>query len=209
MDPIGEPVDGLVELRGIVEKPKREEAPSNLAVSGRYLFPPQIFDALDRIEPGAGGELQLTDAIALLLKEQPVYGAICTFGRYDVGQKIDFLQGERRARARPRRSRPGVRDVPEGPRAATRARVISLEDARAHILAAVEPLTPRIVRRDEARGLVLAEAVVAAEAVPPFANTGMDGYAVRAADTAAAPVRLRVVGELAAGRAPTRSGRGR
>ena len=91
-DPIGEPVDGLVELRDIVEKPRREDAPSNLAVSGRYLFPPQIFDALDRIEPGAGGELQLTDAIALLLKEQPVYGAICTFGRYDVGQKIDFLK---------------------------------------------------------------------------------------------------------------------
>ena len=83
--------------------------------------------------------------------------------------------------------------------------MISLEDARAHILSSVEPLTPRIVRRDEARGLVLAEPVVAAEAVPPFANTGMDGYAVRAADTAAAPVRLRVVDELAAGRAPTRS----
>ena len=52
---------------------------------------------------------------------------------------------------------------------------------------------------------MLAEPVVAAEAVPPFANTGMDGYAVRAADTAAAPVRLRVVDELAAGRAPTRA----
>jgi molybdenum cofactor synthesis domain-containing protein len=82
--------------------------------------------------------------------------------------------------------------------------VISLEDARARILSSVEPLTPRVVRRDDARGLVLAESVVAGEAVPPFANTGMDGYAVRAADTAAAPVRLRVVDELAAGRAPTR-----
>jgi UTP--glucose-1-phosphate uridylyltransferase len=91
-DPKGEPVDGLVELRGIVEKPKADEAPSNLAVSGRYLFPPDIFDALDRIEPGRGGELQLTDAIALLLETQPVYGAICTYGRYDVGQKIDFLK---------------------------------------------------------------------------------------------------------------------
>ena len=91
-DPIGDPVDGLVELRGIVEKPKREDAPSNLAVSGRYLFPPDIFDALDRIEPGAGGELQLTDAIALLMKSQPVYGAICTYGRHDVGKKIDFLK---------------------------------------------------------------------------------------------------------------------
>jgi UTP--glucose-1-phosphate uridylyltransferase len=91
-DPVGVPVDGLVELRGIVEKPERGSAPSNLAVSGRYLFPPDIFDALDRIEPGRGGELQLTDAIALLLEAQPVYGAICTFGRYDVGQKVDFLK---------------------------------------------------------------------------------------------------------------------
>ena len=91
-DPVGEPVDGLVELRGIVEKPKREDAPSNLAVSGRYLFPPAIFDALDRIEPGAGGELQLTDAIALLMQTQTVHGAICTFGRHDVGKKIDFLR---------------------------------------------------------------------------------------------------------------------
>ncbi|MGH8977378.1 MAG: UTP--glucose-1-phosphate uridylyltransferase GalU [Acidimicrobiia bacterium] len=91
-DPIGEPVDGIVELRGIIEKPERGSAPSNFAVSGRYLFPPDIFEALDRIEPGRGGELQLTDAIALLMEAQPVYGAICTFGRYDVGQKLDFLK---------------------------------------------------------------------------------------------------------------------
>jgi UTP--glucose-1-phosphate uridylyltransferase len=91
-DTVGEPVDELVELRGIVEKPRPEDAPSNLAVSGRYLFPPEIFDALDRIEPGAGGELQLTDAIALLIKSQPVYGAIVTSGRHDVGKVIDFLK---------------------------------------------------------------------------------------------------------------------
>jgi UTP--glucose-1-phosphate uridylyltransferase len=91
-DPAEEPVDGIVRLRGIIEKPQPDEAPSNLAVSGRYLFPPDIFDALDRIEPGRGGELQLTDAIALLMHAQPVYGAICTFGRYDVGQKLDFLK---------------------------------------------------------------------------------------------------------------------
>jgi UTP--glucose-1-phosphate uridylyltransferase len=91
-DPAGEPVDGLLPLRGIVEKPKREDAPSNLAISGRYLLPPTIFAALDRIEPGAGGELQLTDAIALLLEDEPVYGAICTFGRHDVGKKQDFLR---------------------------------------------------------------------------------------------------------------------
>jgi molybdopterin molybdotransferase len=83
--------------------------------------------------------------------------------------------------------------------------VIPLADAQARILAAVEPLAPRLHPIDRARGLVLAEDVVAGEAVPPFANTGMDGYAVRAADTQPTPARLRVVDELAAGRAPTRS----
>jgi UTP--glucose-1-phosphate uridylyltransferase len=84
--------DGLVEVRRIVEKPPVDEAPSNLAVIGRYVFTPAIFDALDRIEPGKGGELQLTDAIALLLREQTVYAQPCTEGRYDVGQKLDFLR---------------------------------------------------------------------------------------------------------------------
>jgi UTP--glucose-1-phosphate uridylyltransferase len=83
--------DGLVEVRSIVEKPRPEDAPSNLAVMGRYVFTPEIFDALDRIEPGAGGELQLTDAISLLLETQMVYGRVFESGRYDIGQKLDFL----------------------------------------------------------------------------------------------------------------------
>jgi UTP--glucose-1-phosphate uridylyltransferase len=83
--------DGVVNIRRIVEKPAREVAPSNLAVIGRYVFTPEIFDAIDRIEPGAGGELQLTDAIALLLGEQKVFGYRCDSGRYDVGQKLDYL----------------------------------------------------------------------------------------------------------------------
>jgi len=88
-----EPVDPeLVRVRSIVEKPKRDEAPSNLAVIGRYVFTPEIFDALDRIEPGAGGELQLTDAIALLNEDQTVYGCVFKDGRYDIGQKVDFLR---------------------------------------------------------------------------------------------------------------------
>jgi molybdenum cofactor synthesis domain-containing protein len=78
--------------------------------------------------------------------------------------------------------------------------VIPLEDAQALILDAIAPLAPRRFPLAETKGLVLAEDVVASEPVPPFANTGMDGYAVRAADT---PGRLRVVGELPAGRAPT------
>jgi UTP--glucose-1-phosphate uridylyltransferase len=90
--PEGEEVDGVVEIRRIVEKPPRAEAPSNLAVIGRYVFTPQIFDALDRIEPGAGGELQLTDAISLLLETQSVLALRCESGRYDIGQKLDFLR---------------------------------------------------------------------------------------------------------------------
>jgi molybdenum cofactor synthesis domain-containing protein len=78
--------------------------------------------------------------------------------------------------------------------------VIPLGVAQSEILDAVTPLEPRPFERRVARGLVLAEDIVAREPVPPFANTGMDGYAVRAADT---PGSLRVIGELPAGRAPT------
>jgi molybdenum cofactor synthesis domain-containing protein len=83
--------------------------------------------------------------------------------------------------------------------------VISLADAQAQVIDAVNALMPRAHRRHDAVGLVLADDVVASEPVPPFANTAMDGYAVRAADTAIAPTRLGVVGELAAGAAPTRA----
>ena len=79
-------------MRSIVEKPKPADAPSDLAVIGRYVFTPEIFDALDRITPGAGGELQLTDAIGLLLDTQTVYGCVFEDGRYDIGQKVDFLR---------------------------------------------------------------------------------------------------------------------
>jgi UTP--glucose-1-phosphate uridylyltransferase len=88
-DPVS---DDLVKVRGIVEKPPADAAPSNLAVIGRYVFTPEIFDALERIEPGAGGELQLTDAIGLLLEEQTVYGRVFSDGRFDAGQKVDWLR---------------------------------------------------------------------------------------------------------------------
>jgi UTP--glucose-1-phosphate uridylyltransferase len=84
--------DNVARAVSLVEKPKPEDAPSNLAVIGRYVFTPQIFDALDRIEPGAGGELQLTDAIGLLNESQTVYGRRFKDGRYDIGQKADFLR---------------------------------------------------------------------------------------------------------------------
>jgi UTP--glucose-1-phosphate uridylyltransferase len=84
--------DSLGRVRSIVEKPKPDEAPSNLAVIGRYVFTPSVFDALARISPGVGGELQLTDAIALLLESEPVFGRIFSEGRYDIGKKMGFLQ---------------------------------------------------------------------------------------------------------------------
>jgi UTP--glucose-1-phosphate uridylyltransferase len=84
--------DGVIEVGRVVEKPSRDEAPSNLAIIGRYVFTPEIFTTLDQIVPGRGGELQLTDAIAMLLEHESVFGSECRRGRYDVGQKIDFLR---------------------------------------------------------------------------------------------------------------------
>ncbi len=84
--------EDLVRVQSIVEKPTPEEAPSNLAVIGRYILTPEIFDAIDRTEPGAGGEVQLTDAIGLLNESQTVYGQIFRHGRFDIGQKVDFLR---------------------------------------------------------------------------------------------------------------------
>jgi UTP--glucose-1-phosphate uridylyltransferase len=82
----------LVRVLGVVEKPKPEDAPSNLAVMGRYVFTPEIFESLERVQPGVGGEIQLTDAIALLLADQTVYGYVFEEGRYDIGKKIDYLR---------------------------------------------------------------------------------------------------------------------
>jgi UTP--glucose-1-phosphate uridylyltransferase len=76
------------ELLDVVEKPSLEEAPSNLAIAARYIFTPQIFDALDRTEPGVGGEIQLTDAVRLLIQEgKKVYGVRLRENeqRYDIG----------------------------------------------------------------------------------------------------------------------------
>jgi UTP--glucose-1-phosphate uridylyltransferase len=84
--------DDVFRVRSIVEKPDPADAPSNLAVIGRYVFPPEIFDAIDRTAPGVGGEIQITDSIGLLIGEQPVHGVRFTEGRYDIGQKLDFLR---------------------------------------------------------------------------------------------------------------------
>jgi UTP--glucose-1-phosphate uridylyltransferase len=84
--------DNLVRILDIVEKPAAADAPSNLAVMGRYVFTPEIFDALAQVQPGVGGEIQLTDAIALLLERQNVYGYTFSEGRYDTGNKLDYLR---------------------------------------------------------------------------------------------------------------------
>ena len=82
----------LARVVSIVEKPTPEEAPSNLAAIGRYVLTPDIFDALRQTEPGQGGEIQLTDAINLLAKEHAVYAYRFDHGRYDVGNKLDYLK---------------------------------------------------------------------------------------------------------------------
>jgi UTP--glucose-1-phosphate uridylyltransferase len=88
-----EPVaEGLMRVQQIIEKPKPEEALSNLAVIGRYVFTPGIFGALAETRPGIGGEIQLTDAIGGLLDREPVYGVVFSEGRYDIGRKFDFLR---------------------------------------------------------------------------------------------------------------------
>ncbi len=83
---------GLVRITDIVEKPAAHQAPSNLAVIGRYVLSPAIFDALEQVEPGAGGEIQLTDGIKVLLEHEEVMGWTFREGRYDVGNKADYLR---------------------------------------------------------------------------------------------------------------------
>jgi UTP--glucose-1-phosphate uridylyltransferase len=84
--------DGLAEMTGMVEKPRPEEAPSTLAAIGRYVLVPEVFDHLDRHETGAGGEIQLTDAIASTIGKQPLHAMVYKGRRYDCGSRIGFLE---------------------------------------------------------------------------------------------------------------------
>ncbi|MBV9659672.1 MAG: UTP--glucose-1-phosphate uridylyltransferase GalU [Acidimicrobiales bacterium] len=84
--------DDLVEVHDVVEKPAPEEAPSDLGVMGRYVLTPAIFESIARTEPGRGGEIQLTDAIKGLMPAEKVFGYTFVEGRYDTGNKIDFLK---------------------------------------------------------------------------------------------------------------------
>ena len=83
---------GLVRADSFVEKPKPEEAPSNLAVSARYVLSPAIYDHLLRTPKGKGGELQLTDAMASLMREEALHGLVYAGQRHDIGNKLDFIK---------------------------------------------------------------------------------------------------------------------
>jgi UTP--glucose-1-phosphate uridylyltransferase len=85
-------VDDSLRLRQIVEKPAPDVAPSTLAVVGRYLLTPAIFDLLERTGRGAGGEIQLTDGIAALLRQEPVYAFRFSGLRYDCGSKLGYIE---------------------------------------------------------------------------------------------------------------------
>jgi len=82
---------GLLRLRNMVEKPAIGEAPSDLAMIGRYIFTPRLFELLQSTERGTGGEIQLTDAIARLAHEEPVYGVLIEGERFDAGNPLGFL----------------------------------------------------------------------------------------------------------------------
>ncbi|HZT37217.1 MAG TPA: UTP--glucose-1-phosphate uridylyltransferase GalU [Bryobacteraceae bacterium] len=84
--------DRLFRIRNMVEKPRAEDAPSNLAIIGRYVLTPEVFQAIDSIEPGSGGEIQLTDALKFLLRNRPIYGYRFEGTRYDAGDKLGFLK---------------------------------------------------------------------------------------------------------------------
>jgi UTP--glucose-1-phosphate uridylyltransferase len=93
-DPVAHngPKDRLFRIRDMVEKPKPSEAPSNLAIIGRYVLTPEIFDCIAQVEPGSGGEIQLTDGLRQLLRSRPVYAYRFEGTRYDAGDKLGFLK---------------------------------------------------------------------------------------------------------------------
>lgn len=104
---VGESVGKAFEIGGMVEKPKREDAPSNLIISGRYILQPEIFSLIADQAPGAGGEIQLTDAMIRLMARQPFHGLKFEGTTYDCGDKIGFLA----ANAALGLSRPDTRDA--------------------------------------------------------------------------------------------------
>lgn len=92
IDPESQVSDGLYNVRRFVEKPTIDKAPSDLAIIGRYLLTPEIFDVLDNQKPGKGGEIQLTDAIDTLNQTQRVFAHEFKGYRYDVGNKLSYVE---------------------------------------------------------------------------------------------------------------------
>jgi UTP--glucose-1-phosphate uridylyltransferase len=83
--------DGLLRLDALVEKPSPQSAPSRFAIAARYVLTPAVFDCLEQTKPGAGGEIQLTDALQLLLAREPIHGVVLGATRHDIGNPIDWL----------------------------------------------------------------------------------------------------------------------
>ncbi|MBE6046859.1 MAG: UTP--glucose-1-phosphate uridylyltransferase GalU [Clostridium sp.] len=84
--------DRVYKVKDLVEKPSKEDAPSNIAILGRYIITPQIFEILENTKPGKGGEIQLTDALKILISQEAMYAYNFEGKRYDVGDKLGFLQ---------------------------------------------------------------------------------------------------------------------
>ena len=84
--------DGVYRITNLIEKPRLTEAPSDLAIIGRYILTPDIFAVLEDVGPGRGGEIQLTDALSVLLKKRPIFGYLFTGRRYDAGDKVGYLK---------------------------------------------------------------------------------------------------------------------
>src|SRR3954464_11440880 len=214
IDETGE--EDVVRVTGMVEKPDAADAPSNLAVIGRYVLHPRIFEILRKQEPGRGGEIQLTDALQTIAQEGGegggVYGVVFRGRRYDTGDRLHHLnaprhgrparlpQGRRPARQRARRPRAGLPRLAADLRLGHGARplVISVDEHLAGCLAAVGPLPVETVPVSRARNRVLAADVASPIALPGFDNSSMDGFAVRVAELAGVPVVLPVSGEAAA-----------
>lgn len=84
--------EGVLRVDALVEKPSPDEAPSHLAIAARYVLTPAIFDCIDETPAGKGGEIQLTDALRLLLKREPVHGVVLRARRHDIGNPVDWLK---------------------------------------------------------------------------------------------------------------------
>ncbi len=146
--------DGVVKVTQLVEKPKAEDAPSNLAIIGRYVLGPDVFDILERTEPGKGGEIQLTDALEELATGGGdgggVYGVVFRGRRYDTGDRVDYIKAIVQLAATARRPGPRSASVVQGVRAGslTRRSDMDLSIPRRH-----GEVSIRLIRNRDARVL--------------------------------------------------------